>query len=148
MRYGIGLWLLLQTTLPLLSCNTATQPKADCAKYWTGKFYYHFTIDDISSVYTIIRTDSTQQEINDETHDTTTLQVTWLSECTYELRFLRSTEVLSDSDDQMRKQFVVQTTIESGDGRYYTSHTKNNLDHDIGTDTIWLDRWQKPVRVR
>jgi hypothetical protein len=90
--------------------------------------------------YTIIRTDSTQTEIDEDKGTIYEFAVNWTSDCEYEMRFLRVLKVGKDSSHIRTKFHDVSVKILSIGPDYYVFRAKaDGLNIDL-TDTMGINK--------
>jgi hypothetical protein len=135
-KYNLYYFLLALGFL-LFASGSTIDKEAACSKYKNGTFIYYLKGTPKNIQFTIKREDSIQTETNLATGDYTKLQVKWISECVYELKFLESNLQYSDS---VKKSLVLRNEILLAAEDYYVfkSQAKN---HDFTlVDTAWVKK--------
>lgn len=117
-----------------------TDGKASCSKYKTGTFLYKFNRNGQSANYVCIRKGNVQTEKDRATGKTTTLNIKWLGDCTFEMRFAAKSERLSKEELEIAKKLVLTVTILGGTDDYYIFNSVSNLYKYNLTDTMWIQR--------
>ena len=121
------------------SCNSE-KVKVSCSKYKNGNFSYRFKSQQGPISVKIIRNDSLQTEITNNTTDTNILKVKWIDSCTYELKYLKVISKETDSlTSSIKKTIIIKTSIIEGTNDYYLFESSNNKTSSILKDTIWID---------
>src|SRR4051812_24131133 len=104
-KFELALTFLLATLF--LACSGYHRP-ADCSQLKTGDFIFRLHRPNAPTFY-ISRNDSIQTEIDIDRHDTTTLTIHWSDPCTYELKMIKTTARMTDSQQAIRANTVVTT---------------------------------------
>jgi hypothetical protein len=121
----------------LFACGFSKM-EIDCSQFKTGNFLYHFRGQQGVFFFSISRNDSVQTEINQKTGDTTTLAVTWVDKCKYELQIIESTARFSDSIQKIRKSLILRNEIVNWTDKYYVFKSKEDNSDFVLTDTLWI----------
>jgi hypothetical protein len=90
--------------------------------------------------YTIIRTDSSQTEIDISSGDSSFWRISWLNDSSFSLKHLRSTRQMSVEEIQFYIRHIVICKVNDITFRYYTySAAMDSLNSGwIVKDTIWF----------
>ena len=112
----------------------------DCSKYKTGTFSYHFKSEDKILYFTLTRSDSTQIEKNEQNGNISKFRINWIDNCTYELRYLGETNILSQEILELKKNMVLRTTIIESGKNYYLFKSTANITTHVLQDTIWTQK--------
>ena len=131
--------LLIGISLLLLNFDNSNNLQ-NCKEYRIGTFYYHFNVDNGVRYYTVTRNDSMQIETNDDSGDIAKLKLHWIDPCTYEMRFIESTEILPKNLLDLKKTMLLKTSILYGTEKYYIFKATSNLSNHELQDTVWLTK--------
>jgi hypothetical protein len=143
MKYNISLkvplWAMLLCLL--FSCSRKPDgPPPPYKKYRKGKFFCYFQRDDKKIKYLIIRTDSTQTEIDRRTGEKSFLSIHWPDSSHYELRYQYSVPELTREEEEQRRKSVLKTEIISGTDEYYVFESAMEDNDYTMNDTVWLKK--------
>lgn len=128
----ISSWLVLNG-----SFNTSNDP-GSCLLYKKGKFVQHAKsqVEDLIVPYDIFieRNDTIETiQITVIPNDTSFYRIKWLSDCTYEREFIRTTSGLLDSVRfNMGERYIKQILTIQPAGKYYLERQGTQ------TDTVWV----------
>ena len=123
----------------LLSCKSNPK-RLDCVRFKTGSFDLRLKSNTGTISFTIFRNNTIQTEINDRTSDTTKYRIIWRDDCTYLLKFLRTTESLSDSLLRLKKSMTITTSFVETANDYYLFQSKSDKSDYLYEDTIWVKK--------
>jgi hypothetical protein len=129
----------LLSTFSLLACKS----EKSCSIVKNGDFYFERA--GASHKVQVMRNGKVQQEIEAGTGDTTWLDVTWESACSYKLHFLKSTKQKSPEAEAMTKRLQISTTILHVSDAYYIASSVATTPEYPGreikkVDTIWMQQ--------
>jgi len=116
----------------LLACTS--QVKNDCTQFKTGDFEYRTN----GLLYAISRKDSLQTETNKINGGVTKTSIKWLNDCSYQLRFLETSQIYPDSIDQLIRTTYLTIEVLNWTDYYYVYIAKSNLTDYVMTDTLWI----------
>lgn len=122
--------------LPLiLGCQDKNQ---NCRIAKKGTFYFYPS--KTNRQYRIIRTDSSQTEINLATGDSSFWIIKWKNECTFTLSFGRNTRVMSDEERNFyNSHFLKSKKLTVAPSYYIFKATTDPRDgFKPMADTVWL----------
>ncbi len=111
---------------------------ADCGSVRKGIFYFYPPKS--QTKFAIVRSDSTQEEVNLLTTDTSFWRISWQNDCMFNLKFVRKSHAISNEEKDFYNSHTLSVKILSVTKDYYTfkadmdpSATKNPL-----VDTLWF----------
>ena len=123
----------------LLACSLDKHTDT-CNQFKNGYFLYRYKSKDAAELL-IIRKDSIQFEINEQTNDTTELSIVWTGNCMYDLRYKSSTvKGFSDSIQDLRKKTVIHNEIISHTDSYYIFKSLRVNSDYLLMDTLWVEK--------
>ncbi|WP_346321099.1 hypothetical protein [Chitinophaga sp. YIM B06452] len=108
----------------LIACGTAAKEKNPCENIRTGEF--KLKGPDNSKTWTILRNDSTQEEINHYTGKSVNFSVKWTSPCEYELRLISSSD--TSVNFEMLQKSVIKVTVTNVNDNFYDFTTHRSPD--------------------
>ena len=126
--------LLISITL---ACKQGAN-KQDCAKFKTGRFFYESKTT--ADKFIIERGDSLQKEINEVTGKISTMKISWLSDCEYELTQFYDETPGSNLIEQHPKGRILTTTILEASDSFYVFSAEAKGSDKILKDTIRVMR--------
>lgn len=134
--------IIFAGALLLMLCVFAasfTDKEGVCHKYKNGKFFMRFRLGDNEEIaFICTRNGNVQTEENRDTHTRTKLQIKWVRECTYEMRFVSTTQKVTDEDFALRKRAVHTVQITGGTDKYYLYTHTISLRRGSRSDTAWI----------
>lgn len=123
-----------------LCCCSISKKTDNCTKYKTGSFSFHFENQQETVYFTFIRNDSMQIETNQNTGDISEFIIKWIDECSFQLKFIKGTENLTEDLLQFKKTMTITTTILHAADNYYLFEAKSDKSDYVLTDTIWVNK--------
>ena len=114
----------------LFAVSIIYSQEKECKDYKTGKFLLES--EKYGTKYTIERSDSIQFETDLTTGESTTLSVTWINECTYELRLAKKRRFFKRF---FKEDILTIEILEVFDNGYRYSAKMNNS-HYIQYDRV------------
>ena len=88
--------------------------------------------------YEINRNDKFQSEVNLSTGDTTTLNIDWVEDCKYRLRFVKTTEKISSVELEFKKAMLLECEVLKTHDDYYVFRTSTTGNSAFLQDTMWI----------
>ncbi|MDR6341493.1 hypothetical protein HNQ91_004566 [Filimonas zeae] len=134
-------WIFTSAVLLILCSLTVsfTDKEAVCHKYRNGKYLMRFRLDNSKEIaFICTRNGNWQTEENRDTHARSTLKIKWVRECTYEIRFVSTTQKVSAEDLALRKKALHTVQITGGTDRYYLYTHTSSLHKNSRSDTAWI----------
>ena len=127
---------LLACLFPLILAGQSKGP--DCRKVKTGTFYFYPA--NSQEAYTIIRNGAVQKEINMHQSDTAFFRISWLSDCSFTLKFIKKSRNLSDEEKSVYNAHNLVIEILEVTKQYYTMKAAlDSLSSRMTfTDTLWF----------
>jgi hypothetical protein len=114
MKHIAALLLFLLTAGISQEINAQIATAAECSQYKTGTFYL------TTMPWIVVTRDSTTQvEMDTQTGKSATYSVTWIDSCTYELRFVKSTDKKMKKSGRKIKVLRIQITSVDEEGYKY-----------------------------
>lgn len=129
-----GIALLISGVLVL----SFSDGSGKCSKYKDGKFSLFGRSTGLH--YIITRKGSTQTEITVETGSISKLSIKWLSDCSFEMKFISSTRKMDAETRKLYENMILTVQILGGTDRYYVCRSTSNIDSSPSTDTMWIKR--------
>jgi hypothetical protein len=112
---------------------------ADCGSVRKGIFYLY--PQKSQTKFAIMRSDSTQEEVNLITTDTSYWKVSWQNDCMFNLKFIRKSHPISDGEKNFYNSHTTVFKILSVTKDYYTF--KAGLDSIATTNPLTDTLWRK-----
>jgi hypothetical protein len=112
--------------------------KTDCRSIKKGTFYFY--PQNSQTRFSIVRSDSIQEEINLTTPDTSFWKVSWQNDCMFNIKFIRKSHPMSDEERNFYNSHILSVKVLSVTKDYYTF--KAGVDSIATTnplaDTLWI----------
>lgn len=129
--------ILVASISPLLMFSQSIKTN-NCSKVKQGTFYFYPVKG--QSVFTIIRENGIQKEINIKTGDTTFWKIRWRSACEFNLKFIRKSRFVSNEEKLFYNSHLSVVRILNVSKDYYIFNA--GLDSlnvkNVLTDTLWF----------
>ena len=112
----------------------------NCQSVKNGFFYYY--PQGKSENYKIIRNGQLYQEINMQTNDTVTWRLNWNENCTFTLKFVEKSGLVSDLDKRIYSSMTIIIRILLIRKKYYIFSTEleGRQKPYLVTDTAWFNK--------
>ena len=125
--------------LPIILSWIVTSKTPDCKKVRIGEFYFY--PPDNRGPYKLVRKDSLQYEINQQTNDTSIWKLQWLSDCLVKSSFISATNELPGKMIDFLKTHSAYLEILNVTEKYYCFQiTADSIPPElIHKDTAWFN---------
>lgn len=109
----------------------------NCKKVKTGSFYFYPA--DSKQQYMIVRNSFLQMEINLKTNDTSFWKINWQNDCSVNMKFIKSTRLLSQFEDSFfHSHSVVVETLHVKNNYCVFKQGLDSLNYKSIIDTLWF----------
>ena len=111
--------------------------KLSCKKVKTGTFYFYPA--ESRQQYIIVRDSFFQKEINLKTNDTSFFQIIWQNDCTFNMKFIKTTRILSELENSLFRTHTTTIKILAINQDFYIYRLViDSLNSQPVIDTLWF----------
>lgn len=133
----LRVWVINAIVLSLfLAC---TLPQLDCRNVRKGKYYFYPR--NSTKKFLVIRTNSIQKEVEDNTLDTTYWKIKWKSDCSFTLEFSHRINKQTKEEEAFYTAHKVVVEVLHVTKNYYTFRAGiDSISQSTLVDTLWMKR--------
>ena len=130
-------YLLLTVLFPLFAVGQSVG-NVNCKRVKNGTFYFY---PPKSKGFTLVRKGGVQAEIDHSNGDTTFWKINWISDCVFDLKFIRKSRPMSLYEEKYFNAHTAVFEVLKSEKDYYIFKVRMDSISNLNssTDTVWLN---------